>query len=379
MSEIFKIVKQEGLAKLGVVKTVHGRFKTPCFMNVATAGAIKGAVSSYDLKQIKCQVQLCNTYHLHVRPGDELIFQLGGLHKFIGWSGPILTDSGGFQVYSLSKIRSIEEKGVFFNSHVNGRKIFMGPEESIKIQSNLASTIAMAFDECIPFPATYSYTKNSCDRTLRWLERCVKSLEILNSKSETINKKQLLFGINQGLTYLDLRKSHMKSIVSLNCDGYAVGGLSIGEPKKDMFEVLKEVVPLVPKNKPIYLMGVGTLQDILEAVSIGVDMFDCVMPSRNARHANVNSWGGVMNLLNLKYSKDLRPIDENCECFVCKKHSRAYLRHLFKAKEMLAARLCTIHNLFFYNNFLKEIRDRIRKQQFEEFKKEYYEIVSRRI
>ena len=379
MSEIFKIVKQEKNAKLGRFKTVHGSFKTPCFMNVATAGAIKGAVSSYDLKEIKCQVQLCNTYHLHIRPGDELIRQLGGLHKFIGWNGPILTDSGGFQVCSLAKIRSIEEKGVFFNSHVNGRKIFIGPEESIKIQSNLASTIAMAFDECIHFPATYLYTKNSCERTLRWLERCVKTLKTLNSKQETINKNQLLFGINQGLTYLDLRKSHMKSIVSLNCDGYAVGGLSIGEPKQDMFEVLREVVPLVPKNKPIYLMGVGTLQDILEAVSIGVDMFDCVMPSRNARHANVNSWNGVLNLLNLKYAKDLGPIDENCECFVCKKHSRAYLRHLFKAKEMLAARLCTIHNLFFYNNFLKEIREKIKKGQFYKFKDKYFEIVSRRI
>ena len=379
MSEIFKIVKQEKNAKLGRVKTVHGSFKTPCFMNVATAGAIKGAVSSYDLKEIKCQVQLCNTYHLHIRPGDELIRQLGGLHKFIGWNGPILTDSGGFQVCSLAKIRSIEEKGVFFNSHVNGRKIFIGPEESIKIQSNLASTIAMAFDECIHFPATYSYTKNSCERTSRWLERCVKTIKTLNSKQETINKSQLLFGINQGLTYLDLRKSHMKSIVSLNCDGYAIGGLSIGEPKQDMFEVLREVVPLVPKNKPIYLMGVGTLQDILEAVSIGVDMFDCVMPSRNARHANVNSWNGVLNLLNLKYAKDLRPIDENCECFVCKKHSRAYLRHLFKAKEMLAARLCTLHNLFFYNNFLKEIREKIKKGQFYKFKEKYFETVSRRI
>ena len=379
MSEIFKVIKKEKSAKLGKVKTVHGVFKTPCFMNVATAGAIKGAVSSLDLKQIKCQVQLSNTYHLHIHPGDEIIKNLGGLHKFTRWEGPILTDSGGFQVFSLAKIREIDEKGVFFNSHFNGKKIFMGPEESIKIQSNLGSTIAMAFDECIAFPSTYSYTEKSCERTLRWLERCKKTMESLNSKKETINKKQLLFGINQGLTFKDIRKKHMKQIVSYDCDGYAIGGLSVGEPKQDMFNVLEEVIPIVPKNKPIYLMGVGTLQDILNAVSLGVDMFDCVMPSRNARHGNVNSWQGVLNLLNKKYEKDPNPIDFNCECCVCKNFSRAYLRHLFKAKEMLAFRLCTLHNLFFYNNFLEEIRKNLKKRNFFKFKERFLKQISKRI
>ena len=379
MKKIFKVVKKEKNAKLGVFKTVHGTFKTPCFMNVATKGAIKGGVSSQDLKDLNCQVQLCNTYHLSIHPGDELIFELGGLRKFIGWEGPLLTDSGGFQVYSLAKIRSIEEEGVFFNSHIDGRKIFMGPEESITIQSNLASTIAMAFDECVPFPSTYSYTKDSCDRTFRWLQRCKKTLKRLKQKENTINKDQLLFGINQGLTYIDIRKEHMKKIVEQDCDGYAVGGLSVGEPKEDMFNVLDEVVPIVPSNKPIYLMGVGTLTDILEGVSRGIDMFDCVMPTRNARHAHANTWQGVRNLFNLKYAKDESPIDEICDCFVCKNYSRAYLRHLFKAKEMLAARLLVMHNLYFYNNFLKEIRHALKKNCFERFKKEHELVVSRRI
>lgn len=379
MSEIFKVFKRQGVAKLGRVKTSHGIFKTPCFMNVATAGAIKGAVSAYDLKKIGCQVQLSNTYHLHLSPGDELIFKLGGLLKFTGFKGPTLTDSGGFQVYSLAKIRKIEEQGVFFNAHTNGKKIFLTPEKSIEIQSNLASSIAMAFDECVPFLSTYEYTKNSCDRTFRWLKRCKVKLQSLNKQKRTLNKKQLLFGINQGLIYKDLRIENIKKIVSLNCDGYAIGGLSVGESKQDMFSVLEYVVPYIPKNKPVYLMGVGTLSDILESVARGVDMFDCVMPCRNARHANVNTWQGVRNLLNLKYKEDLTPIDLNCKCMVCKKHSKAYLRHLFKSKEMLAFRLCTLHNLYFYNNFLKEIRIALKKGTFFKFKEKYSKIVSKRI
>ena len=379
MFGIFKILKEEGNAKLGEVYTVHGKFETPCFMNVGTIGAIKGGVSSYDLKFLKCQVELCNTYHLHLLPGDDVVYRLGGLGKFMGWSGPIVTDSGGFQVFSLAKIRKIEEEGVYFSSHINGKKIFMGPRESIKIQSNLASTIAMAFDECIPCNASFEYSKNSCSRTLRWLKICKETIKELNSKDGTINKNQLLFGINQGLTYLELRREHMKEIVSLNCDGYAIGGLSVGEPKEAMFEVLEEVIPLAPKNKPIYLMGVGTLTDILEAIYRGVDMFDCVMPTRNARHAHVNSWQGVKNLLNLKYRLDNGPIDSECDCFVCKNYSVAYLRHLFKAKETLAGRLCVMHNLYFYNNFLAKIRYSIKNSNFIEFRNKYMPIISRRI
>lgn len=376
---IFKLVKKENTARLGEVNTVHGVFKTPCFMNVGTSAAIKGGLSSFDLMNIKCQVELCNTYHLHVRPGDEVIRKMGGLHKFMVWDRPILTDSGGFQVFSLAKIRRIQEEGVYFSSHVDGRKIFMGPEQSMQIQSNLGSTIAMAFDECIENPSTRSYTEASCDRTVRWLERCMKEMQILNSREETINPNQLLFGINQGSTFADIRKKNMIQIAELNCDGYAIGGLAVGETKEEMYEVIEQIEPFMPEDKPRYLMGVGKPGNIIEAVYRGVDMFDCVMPSRNARHGHVNTWSGVRNLLNVKYETDSNPIDINCDCPVCKRYSRAYLRHLLKAKEGLAARLCVMHNLYFYNTLMEKIRDAISTSKFDQFREEYALILDERI
>ncbi len=377
--EIFNIVKKQGSARRGLLKTVHGEIETPCFMNVATCAAMKGAVSSLDLKQIKCQVALCNTYHLHLRPGDELVKKMGGLHQFMKWNAPILTDSGGYQVFSLAKVRKIEKQGVFFNSHFNGRKIFIGPKESVTIQSNLGSTIAMAFDECVAFPSTYSYVQSACDRTLSWLDVSMKTLQNLNSSSGVLNPHQLIFGISQGLTYLNLRKIYMKKIVEFNCDGYAIGGLAVGEPKQTMFETIEEIEPLMPQNKPRYLMGVGKPGDILESVYRGVDMFDCVLPARNARHGQVNSWSGIINLLNFKYKTDETPIDIKCECDVCKNYSKAYLRHLFKAKESLAGRLCTLHNLWFYNSLMERIRESISCSKFDDFREQFSIILNKRI
>ena len=376
---MFTVLKQEGTARRGEFQTVHGTVQTPAFMNVATAGAIKGAVSAFDLKDIGCQVQLCNTYHLHVRPGDKLIKELGGLHKFTGWDGPILTDSGGFQVFSLAKLRKIREEGVHFNSHVDGRKIFMGPEESMQIQSNLGSTIAMAFDECVQNPAPYTYAKASCERTVRWLVRCKAEMQRLNALEGTINSHQMLFGINQGCTFDDLRIENMKQIAELDLDGYAIGGLAVGEPKEDMYRIISAVEPFMPQNKPRYLMGVGTPGNILEGVSRGVDLFDCVMPSRNARHGQLFTKKGIININNEKYKKDLSPIEEGCNCPTCQHHSRAYIRHLFKAGEMLAMRLCVMHNLYFYNTLMKEIRDALDNGTFREFKEQYTDLLDTRI
>lgn len=376
---MFTVLKQEGTARRGEFQTVHGTVQTPAFMNVATAGAIKGAVSAFDLKDIGCQVQLCNTYHLHVRPGDKLIKELGGLHKFTGWDGPILTDSGGFQVFSLAKLRKIREEGVNFNSHVDGRKIFMGPEESMQIQSNLGSTIAMAFDECVQNPAPYTYAKASCERTVRWLVRCKAEMQRLNALEGTINPHQMLFGINQGCTFDDLRIENMKQIAELDLDGYAIGGLAVGEPKEDMYRIISAVEPFMPQNKPRYLMGVGTPGNILEGVSRGVDLFDCVMPSRNARHGQLFTKKGIININNEKYKKDLSPIEEGCNCPTCQHHSRAYIRHLFKAGEMLAMRLCVMHNLYFYNTLMKEIRDALDNGTFREFKEQYTDLLDTRI
>lgn len=367
---MYKLIKTEGRAKLGELTTVHGVIKTPVFMNVGTIAAIKGAVSTEDLRQIKCQVELSNTYHLHLRPGDEIIKKLGGIHKFMVWDKPILTDSGGFQVFSLASLnRKIKEEGVYFNSHIDGRKIFMGPEESMQIQSNIASTIAMAFDECPPYPATRDYMVNSVDRTTRWLVRCIKEMKRLNSLDDTINKNQLLFGINQGGTYSDIRIEHAKTISELNLDGYAIGGLAVGESHQEMYRILEDVVPYLPKNKPTYLMGVGTPENILEAVERGVDFFDCVLPARNGRHANVYTNQGKLNLMNSKYETDDAPISNECGCPTCQTYSRAYIRHLFKAKEMLAMRLCVIHNLYFYNNLMEEIRDSLANDNFSNYKK----------
>ena len=376
---MFTVLKQERTARRGEFQTVHGTVQTPAFMNVATAGAIKGAVSAFDLKDIGCQVQLCNTYHLHVRPGDKLIKELGGLHKFTGWDGPILTDSGGFQVFSLAKLRKIREEGVHFNSHVDGRKIFMGPEESMQIQSNLGSTIAMAFDECVQNPAPYTYAKASCERTVRWLIRCKAEMQRLNALEGTINPHQMLFGINQGCTFDDLRIENMKQIAELDLDGYAIGGLAVGEPKEDMYRIISAVEPFMPQNKPRYLMGVGTPGNILEGVSRGVDLFDCVMPSRNARHGQLFTKKGIININNEKYKKDLSPIEEGCNCPTCQNHSRAYIRHLFKAGEMLAMRLCVMHNLYFYNTLMKEIRDALDNGTFREFKEQYTDLLDTRI
>ena len=376
---MFKIIKTEGTARRGEFQTVHGTVQTPAFQNVATCGAIKGGLSAYDLKDINCQVQLCNTYHLHVRPGDKLIKELGGLHKFTGWDGPILTDSGGFQVFSLASLRKIKEEGVTFNSHIDGKKIFMGPEESMQIQSNLGSTIAMAFDECVKNPAEYKYAKESIARTTRWLIRCKNEMERLNTLPDTINKNQLLFGINQGATFDDLRVEHMKQIAELDLDGYAIGGLAVGEPKEDMYRIISAVEPYAPKDKIRYLMGVGTPGNIIEGVSRGIDLFDCVMPSRNARHGHLFTWNGIINLNNAKYAKDDTPIDAECNCPTCQKHSRAYLHHLFKAKEILAMRLAVTHNLYFYNNLMQKIRDELDNGTFTDFKNKYVDLLDTRI
>lgn len=376
---MFKLLKNDGKARRGEFVTVHGTVQTPAFMNVATCGAIKGAVSALDLKDIKCQVQLCNTYHLHLRPGDGNVKALGGLHKFTRWDGPILTDSGGFQVFSLAKLRNIKEEGVYFNSHIDGRKIFMGPEESMNIQSNLGSTIAMAFDECVENPSPYQYTKDSVARTTRWLKRCVKRLEHLNSLDDTINKNQLLFGINQGGTYRDLRVNHMKEIAELNLDGYAIGGLAVGEPTEVMYEVIENVEEYAPKDKIRYLMGVGTPVNILEAVHRGVDLLDCVMPSRNARHGQLFTWEGVRNINNAKYELDSSPIDPACDCPTCKNFSRAYIRHLMKSGEMLGMRLAVIHNLYFYNTLMEKIRESLDEGSFKGFYRTNREILGKRI
>ena len=376
---MYKLLKTQGNARRGEFETVHGTVQTPAFMNVATCGAIKGAVSAYDLKDLGCQVQLCNTYHLHVRPGDDLVKELGGIHKMTGWDGPILTDSGGFQVFSLAKLRQIKEEGVNFNSHIDGRHIFMGPEQSMQIQSNLGSTIAMAFDECVENPAEYRYAKESCERTVRWLIRCKKEMQRLNSLPDTINPHQLLFGINQGCTYEDLRIENMKTIADLDLDGYAIGGLAVGEPKEDMYRIILAVEPYMPKEKIRYLMGVGTPGNIIEAVSRGVDLFDCVMPSRNARHGHLFTHQGIININNEKYRNDLTPIEEGCNCPTCQHFSKAYIRHLFKAKEMLAMRLSVMHNLYFYNMLMKEIRDALDNGSFEEFKNKNVDLLDTRI
>lgn len=376
---MYKLIKKIGDARRGEFKTVHGTVQTPAFMNVATQGAIKGGVSAYDLKDINCQVQLCNTYHLHLRPTDTLVKEMGGLHKFTGWDGPILTDSGGFQVFSLASLRKIKEEGVYFSSHIDGRKIFMGPEESMQIQSNLGSTIAMAFDECVENPAEYNYSKDSCERTTRWLIRCKKEMERLNALPDTINKNQLLFGINQGCTYDDLRIEHMKRIAELDLDGYAIGGLAVGEPKEVMYRIISAVEPYMPSYKVRYLMGVGTPGNIIEGVRRGVDLFDCVMPARNARHGQLFTSKGIININNKKYEKDDLPIDTACNCPTCQRHSRAYIRHLFKAQEMLAMRLCVMHNLYFYNNLMKDIRESIENDTFEQFYKDNVELLDTRI
>ena len=376
---MYKLIKKCGNARRGEFHTVHGTVQTPAFMNVATQGAIKGGVSAYDLKDINCQVQLCNTYHLHLRPTDTLVKEMGGLHKFTGWSGPILTDSGGFQVFSLASLRKIKEEGVYFSSHIDGHKIFMGPEESMQIQSNLGSTIAMAFDECVENPAKYEYSKQSCERTTRWLIRCKAEMERLNSLPDTINKKQMLFGINQGCTFDDLRVEHMKEIAKLDLDGYAIGGLAVGEPKEDMYRIISSVEPYMPADKIRYLMGVGTPGNILEAVKRGVDLFDCVMPSRNARHGHLFTDAGIININNKKYEKDDLPIDPTCNCPTCQRHSRAYIRHLFKAQEMLAMRLCVMHNLYFYNNLMTRIREALDNDIFDELYNKYVDRLDTRI
>ena len=375
----YKILKTSGRAKRAEMKTVHGTIQTPVFMNVGTAAAIKGAVSTQDLYEIKTQVELSNTYHLHVRPGDKVVKQLGGLHKFMNWDRPILTDSGGFQVFSLAGLRKIKEEGVYFNSHIDGRKIFMGPEESMQIQSNLGSDIAMAFDECVENPATYEYAKASCERTLRWLERCKKEHDRLNGLPGTVNPGQMLFGINQGATFPDLRIWHMQEIAKLDCDGYAIGGLAVGEPTETMYEIIEAVEPYMPADKPRYLMGVGTPSNIIEGVARGVDFFDCVMPARNARHGKLFTWQGTLNIKNAKYKLDDGPIDPQCDCPVCRQFSRAYVRHLFAAEEILAMRLAVMHNLYFYNKLTQKIRDALDEGRFAAFRAEYSEKLSQKI
>ena len=365
---MYKVLKKCGRAKRAEFHTPHGVIQTPVFMNVGTAGAIKGAVSTEDLEQLKCQVELSNTYHLHLRPGDKRIKEMGGLHKFMVWDKPILTDSGGFQVFSLGLLRKIKEEGVYFSSHIDGRKIFMGPEESMQIQSNLGSTIAMAFDECIGLPAERPYVEASVARTTRWLERCKKEMHRLNQLEDTVNPKQMLFGINQGATFEDIRIEHAKRISEMELDGYAIGGLAVGESHAEMYRILDEVVPYLPEEKPTYLMGVGTPENILEAVERGVDFFDCVLPARNGRHAHVYTNKGKLNLLNAKYEKDDSPIDDTCGCPACRRYSRAYIRHLFKAKEMLAMRLCVMHNLYFFNSMMEEIRQAIEEDRFHAYK-----------
>ena len=375
---MFNLIKKEGKARRGEFVTVHGTIQTPVFMNVGTSAAVKGGISTTDLKEINCQVELSNTYHLHIRPGDELIYKLGGIHKFFNWDKPVLTDSGGFQVFSLAKLRRIKEEGVYFASHMDGKKIFMGPEESMQIQSHLASTIAMAFDECVENPTTYKYAKMSSERTIRWLHRCKAEMDRLNSLPDTINKKQMLFGINQGSTYADLRIENMKEIAKLDLDGYAIGGLAVGEEASEMYRIIDAVEPYMPENKPRYLMGVGTPVNILEAVHRGVDFFDCVMPSRNARHGNLFTWHGKMNINNERFLEDARPIDEGCGCPACRDYSRAYIRHLFKARELLGMRLCVLHNLYFYNELMQKIRDALDGGYFESFYEKYRQILDQR-
>lgn len=375
----FRLIKKDGQARRGELTTVHGKIQTPVFMNVGTSAAIKGAVSTGDLQNLKCQVELSNTYHLHVRPGEDVIYKLGGIHKFFNWDKPVLTDSGGFQVFSLAKLRNITEEGVTFASHMDGAKIFMSPEVSMQIQSSLASTIAMAFDECPSSVAEYSYIKASCDRTARWLVRCKNEMDRLNSLPETINRNQMLFGIGQGGVYDDLRIEHMKRITELDLDGYALGGLAVGESAEEMYRIIEVTEPFMPKNKPRYLMGVGTPINILESVDRGIDFFDCVMPSRNARHGNLFTSAGLLNLNNNKFKNDDRPIDEECGCEVCRRYSRAYIRHLLKARELLGMRLCVMHNLYFYNNLMEEIRTAIENGNFSQFKKEKIESFSQRV
>ena len=376
---MYKLITMQGRARRGTFTTVHGKIEMPAFMNVGTSAAIKGGISSYDLKDLHCQVELCNTYHLHVRPGDDLIYRMGGLHKFMGWDGPILTDSGGFQVFSLATLRKIKEEGVTFASHIDGRKIFMSPENSMQIQSHLGSTIAMAFDECVENPSTHEYSKASCDRTVRWLKRCKAEIDRLNSLPETINPHQMLFGINQGCIYEDLRVEHMKEIAKLDLDGYAIGGLAVGEKTEDMYRVIDVVTPYMPDDRPRYLMGVGTPGNIIEAVARGVDLFGCVMPSRNARHGHLNTWHGIRNIMNAKYAEDAGPIDEECQCPTCRRHSMSYLRHLFKSNEMLAMRLAVMHNLYFYNTLMERIRAALEDGTFDQFREKYSVLLDTRI
>lgn len=376
---MFQVIKRQGKARRGVFTCAHGKVETPVFMNVGTQGAIKGAVSAADLKEIGCQVELSNTYHLHVRPGDDVIKAMGGLHRFMRWEGPILTDSGGFQIFSLAKLRNIKEEGVTFQSHVDGRRIFMGPEESMRIQANLGSDIAMAFDECVENPAAHAYAKQSCERTLRWLERCIMARESLMREPDCVNPQQMLFGINQGSTFPDLRIWHAQEIAKLPCDGFAIGGLAVGEPTETMYEIIEAVEPHLPEDKPRYLMGVGTPWNIIEAVYRGVDFFDCVMPARNARHGKLYTWNGTINIKNEKYKLDPRPLDESCQCPVCRKYSRAYLRHLVKAEEMLAMRLAVLHNLWFYNELMTKIRLAIEEGTFDAFRATYVERLMTRL
>ncbi len=374
----FTLLKKEGKARRARFETVHGTIETPVFMNVGTSAAIKGGISTRDLEEVNCQVELSNTYHLHIRPGDELIYRMGGLHKFFNWDKPVLTDSGGFQVFSLAKLRKITEEGVAFNSHMDGKRIFMGPEESMQIQSHLGSTIAMAFDECVENPAPYQYVKASHERTIRWLKRCRTEMDRLNALPGTVNKNQLLFGINQGGTYEDLRIENMKRITEVQCDGYAIGGLAVGEEADVMYHIIETVEPYMPADKPRYLMGVGTPQNIVEAVYRGVDFFDCVMPSRNARHGNLFTWEGKINLLNEKYAEDERPIAPECNCPACREYSRAYIRHLFKAREALGMRLAVLHNLYFYNELMQKIRDALDEGRYEEFYHKYKDKLAER-
>ncbi|MCD8065923.1 MAG: tRNA guanosine(34) transglycosylase Tgt [Oscillospiraceae bacterium] len=376
---MFKILKQEGRARRGEFATPHGSVQTPVFMNVGTRGAIRGGLSAFDLENVGCQIELSNTYHLHLRPGDELIKSLGGLHKFITWDKPILTDSGGFQVFSLAVLRKIDEEGVRFNSHIDGRKIFMGPEESMRIQSNLGSDIAMAFDECVKIPSPYDYVRDSCARTYRWLCRCKTALEQYNAEPDAVNPGQMLFGINQGATFIDLRIEHMRRIAELDLPGYALGGLAVGETHQEMYDVISAVEEHMPADRPRYLMGVGTPSNIIEAVWRGVDFFDCVMPSRNGRHGHLNTWHGVINLNNQKYEADSSPIDSECSCPVCRRYSRAYIRHLLKAGEALGLRLMVIHNLWFYNDLMRRIREALDEGTFEQFRREHSEELSQRI
>ena len=376
---MFTLIKTQGAARRGRFQTVHGIVETPVFMNVATVAAIKGALSSFDLAQLKCQVELCNTYHLHLRPGDELVAEMGGLRAFMGWQGPVLTDSGGFQVFSLAALRQITEQGVQFSSHIDGRRIFMGPEESMRIQSNLGSTIAMAFDECVKNPSPKEYVAASCARTQRWAVRCREELTRLNRSGGAVNPSQMLFGINQGGTYADLRVEHMKQLAQLDCEGFAIGGLAVGEPAPVMYDIIEHVEPYMPKDKPRYLMGVGTPVNILEGVARGVDCFDCVMPSRNARHGHLNTWNGVINLNNARYARDDGPIDAQCDCPVCRRYSRAYLRHLLRAGEMLGMRLCVMHNLYFYNTLMERIRAALDEGRFDEFYRQNVPVLDVRI